>query len=277
MKLSNMFTALGILSLTLNLSSYAGVGAGGGGNAIAQDFKSKALTVLDLLKTQAPAGEIDLQKLSEAIKTTDVEGTQTELFLQGAHKDCINYPDQKQILVSEKDWQSLGLVNQQFLALHEYLGILRVNDQDYQMTSKLLASEGDDLVILHLETTDPTNPGKFINEMTTGGFLIMRDESGSTLRTALSSVDSMKNDLSKYKADIESFPLHGKMISCPSNQLQPAGGTLYEYAINSHGDRVDLMKVDSKGNCVTLEGSPFIFISPNGSAGADNDLFAALF
>ena len=138
MKISNAFAILGFISLALNNFSYAGVGAGGGGDAVSQDFIRAGLAALSYVSNHPGTISINLKSLAETVQKTSVESTNEELNLGSKHKSAINYPDSKQIIVSRVDWANLTENSKKSLALHEYLGIMRVNDQNYQLSTQLL-------------------------------------------------------------------------------------------------------------------------------------------
>lgn len=55
-------------------------------------------------------------------------------------RDAINIPSQNLIKLSRVRWDNLGedAVKKYRLVLHEYLGIMRVSDQNYQVSSEIL-------------------------------------------------------------------------------------------------------------------------------------------
>lgn len=76
-----------------------------------------------------------IKKLSEKIRSALVESTDDQLFLDGVRKDAINYPDIEKIIFNRKGWATAANERTRMLfVLHEYLGLLRINDSRYSVS-----------------------------------------------------------------------------------------------------------------------------------------------
>lgn len=116
--------------------AWSGTKDGGGGDFTAQDFVS---TANELTRRLGKATDLpfSLTKLSEAIQTTDVFGTDEELTVAGESVAAKNYPDEKKIRVNRIKWDQAGFSEKMTFALHEYLGIMQVPDNKYQISASL--------------------------------------------------------------------------------------------------------------------------------------------
>jgi len=147
-KILKPFFSLLVLLLPFS-STYAVTGGvvGNGGDEYALQFIAVARDVVGYLSIVNPSG-IKLPDLIEAIDSTKVESTNDQLNLQGVPKDAMNYPAEKRIIFNRKRWDSISNKNQKSaLVLHEYLGILGVDDTGYKLSKIMLTS---------LEMSDPT-------------------------------------------------------------------------------------------------------------------------
>jgi hypothetical protein len=127
-----------LLLLIFNQPVYATKIVGNGGDRRAIEFVDIGTTVLDTL-AKSPIQGINVDLLNQALFNTIVESTDEALSLNGVPKDAINYPYEKRIIFNRLAWdrQSNYLLRATF-ALHEYLGIMRVDDVNYQVTRSLL-------------------------------------------------------------------------------------------------------------------------------------------
>ena len=121
-----------------------GVGHGGGGDAIALEFVSygkllaDSLVRIESLREAVP--EVEQAKFAEAVASTRVY-SRDQLNLNGMEVDAINYPDSRLILLNRSRWSAYGSYapKQVALVFHEYLGILRLDDSNYRISTRLNA------------------------------------------------------------------------------------------------------------------------------------------
>lgn len=126
--------------LLLNsLSAVAGVKeVGNGGDVYALQFIAMAeKALLYLQNSESP--DVNLTDLSAAIEATKVESTIQVLILQGVKKDALNFPGERRIIFNSQRWASMVTEEKLALVLHEYLGILRIEDASYKISKKLLS------------------------------------------------------------------------------------------------------------------------------------------
>lgn len=110
---------------------------GNGGDIYAVEFVDTAQKVVDTLVVQQSETAI-IKKLSEKIRSALVESTDDQLFLDGVRKDAINYPDIEKIIFNRKGWATANERTRMLLVLHEYLGLLRINDSRYSVSGSIL-------------------------------------------------------------------------------------------------------------------------------------------
>ncbi|MGE0615952.1 MAG: hypothetical protein AB7P04_09940 [Bacteriovoracia bacterium] len=138
-----------ILVLAWGLSAVAGVeggggatGVGGGGDAYALEFTAMGRGALGYVRAYADQfPEIASEELAKAIDATQVTSID-HAYLEDARGrrevDAINYPDVKKIELSRTRWAQLDTDARITLVLHEYLGILRLADEGFLVSGRLL-------------------------------------------------------------------------------------------------------------------------------------------
>lgn len=130
---------LPILALTLAFSS-ASAGprvVGNGGDAYALQFIIFAQKVLLYLQNSNIKG-LDTLALAKIIESAKVESTTRTLTLDGMTKDAINYPSEQRIVFNRDRWVTLLSEERLALVLHEYLGLLGVEQANYEYSKLLL-------------------------------------------------------------------------------------------------------------------------------------------
>jgi len=140
------FAALVLLSLSVRAE---GPITSGGGDWYAMEFVFTGRDLVRWLRTNPPPGlpkALTADALEKTVDTTSVESTDDPLKLGDASKDAINHPDLRKILFSRKAWdRTEAAFERNRLVLHEYLGIMRIPDDKYQISSKVGAIEGPPL------------------------------------------------------------------------------------------------------------------------------------
>jgi hypothetical protein len=140
-----------VMALLLSMQAFAVSGpiTSGGGDWYAMDF---VFTGRDLVRWLRDIGHPELpaaltaDALEQTVDTTFVESTDDKLTIGNATKDAINYPTQKKILINRDAWSRIeSAFDRNKLVLHEYLGIMGIADDKYQISSKVGAIEGPPL------------------------------------------------------------------------------------------------------------------------------------
>lgn len=120
--------------------AFAGYETGNGGDAFAIEFEMTARDLAQRLYKN-PQDVVDVDKFSGAISTSEVH-SEDHLFLNGAEVDAINYPAQRKIQLSRTRWNQIrdaeGTRTRLTLVLHEYLGIMNIDDTQYRVSSVAL-------------------------------------------------------------------------------------------------------------------------------------------
>ncbi|OFZ49680.1 MAG: hypothetical protein A2381_05615 [Bdellovibrionales bacterium RIFOXYB1_FULL_37_110] len=143
-KLSLLKTVCLIIFTQLFISSYSfaipGSMDGGGGNAESLKFTMIANRALMIVQeNQAKFPEVSYSDFQNAIKKTKVKITNEELILDGEKKEAINYPKESLIKVNRFAFRALtsNVLAQIALVVHEYLGILAIDDPNYHISSRI--------------------------------------------------------------------------------------------------------------------------------------------
>lgn len=129
---------------TLGALARDGTEGGNGGDSFALEFSSYGKFISDTMDRypeiteQFP--EINISAFKAALKITKVESTSDRLILDGREVDAINYPARSYIRLNRLRWLDTkqSATAAASLALHEYLGILRINDSDYSISTRFI-------------------------------------------------------------------------------------------------------------------------------------------
>ena len=127
-----------IFLLLLPLTSLATKVVGNGGDLYAIEFVDTAEEVYQYLQ-ETGFDSINAIDLRTAISDTKVESTDKKLILNGTVKDAINYPALKKIIFNRLRWTNMTDKERAVLVLHEYLGLLGLENASYKYSKKLLA------------------------------------------------------------------------------------------------------------------------------------------
>lgn len=134
-----MRTLLTILGMMLLAQpGWAGNELGNGGDAFAQEFIAAGRALVEKSRKNPDPRIGDAEALAAAVEGTAVS-TKDYLELNGVEVDAVNYPASKRIEVNRRRWQQYSAAQKSSLVLHEYLGILGVDDSKYQVSSLFLA------------------------------------------------------------------------------------------------------------------------------------------
>lgn len=125
-----------------NLLKSGGGGLDGGGGATrAQEFAKIASDLVDRIEKEPTLhGKFDLAAFRDFVTTTEVAFVPWSLFLNGVPKDAINYPSLRKIEINISAWDEMKNVNRKAgLILHEFYGLLRIDDTGYLRSIKILS------------------------------------------------------------------------------------------------------------------------------------------
>ena len=113
--------------------------AGNGGDSIAIKVKvigARLVAELRYASKKMPL-QIDVDKLKTILESSKIETTKKDLILNGKRKDAINYPNENRIIFNATSWRLLSIQDKRMLVLHELLGLLGVDDKQYEITMAL--------------------------------------------------------------------------------------------------------------------------------------------
>ena len=128
----NLFCLLS--SFLLSQTSFANNGRISADGYASQFVDLARMIQISLEKKADPA--IDAKAFERAIRKTKIESTDQALVIDGKSQDAINYPAEKRIILSRQGWSSLVGYEQRILVLHEYLGILGVDDSNNKISER---------------------------------------------------------------------------------------------------------------------------------------------
>lgn len=137
-----MKALLTLMSLILATSSASATKiVGNGGDVAALEFVAVANEVYEYL-VRRDVQDIKLPELRRSILQAKVESTDKKLSLDGVPKDAINYPSENRIIFNRIRWNEMSEAQKPALVLHEYLGLIQVNDASYKYSHQVLAAFG---------------------------------------------------------------------------------------------------------------------------------------
>jgi hypothetical protein len=106
---------------------------GNGGDYVAQQFIAGGRELVTRLREHPDSRIPDVNALEKAVERVKVTSAGS-LSLHGAEVDAINFPSDDHIDVNRARWQESAADKRVALVLHEYLGILQVNDLHYEVS-----------------------------------------------------------------------------------------------------------------------------------------------
>ena len=112
-----------------------------------KEWRSVAVVLLKKLRelTDDERMGIPLRHLRSAYHSTRVGTTDDPLYYRGQEVDALNCDDELTIVFNKKRWKAIRSGSerseemQELLILHEYLGILAIEDKTYEVSSQVLA------------------------------------------------------------------------------------------------------------------------------------------
>lgn len=183
----------------INLQNFLGGREGNGGNEIAMNFTERAYEAIKQIKAQQSLlfqsnfafDKINMEQLMKAVEVVDVFAVDYKLCANENDKNCPdeegfvakNYPLMSEIHIDVDKWLKLSNEEKTLVALHEYLGILGVEESNYHVSSDLLATSTDELNYEHASCnftliqkdgykTTVYTATKDAQSFVTGGFLV---------------------------------------------------------------------------------------------------------
>ena len=114
----------------------------GGGDGFVEEFIGYARLATRIAKPRWEITGVDFSALEAKLLATKVEMVD-KVLKDGdrVEKDALNFPKENRILVSRLRWKELNSNQKMILALHEYLGLLRIPDSGYETSQRLLNRE----------------------------------------------------------------------------------------------------------------------------------------
>ncbi len=160
------------IAVAVSLSAQAKTGneGSGGGDLRAMQFVKVADKIAEYLENgKNPPNalkEIDLKALRQAIDKTTVESTSEVLSLPSGEsvsavtKDALNWFSKKRIVFNREAWDVIPDGSRRAaLVLHEYLGIMGIDDQNYGYSRLLFENPGLKILFDNIPETQEITEG----------------------------------------------------------------------------------------------------------------------
>lgn len=140
-----MPTKLMVLLTIISAQSFAGGSSGsrGGGDANALEFYNTARKIVGRIQQECQIESVknaSMKTLADTISAVDVIMTEDPLYIDTRRVDAINYPDLMKIEVNRLFWISANPITRQTITIHEYLGILRIDDRGYRLSTEIITT-----------------------------------------------------------------------------------------------------------------------------------------
>lgn len=137
----SLILALAVSMLTACHSKKSGGGdtAGNGGDDVAMDFINASRKAAEIVALNPKLDDrVDVTQLRATIESMSVDPTDAALKLGQEEKTAVNYPSMNKIRVNRPRWQAIPALSKPAFALHECLGLMRIDDKNYVLSSQLL-------------------------------------------------------------------------------------------------------------------------------------------
>src|SRR3989344_9518058 len=114
--------------------AWAGNELGNGGDSYAQEFAALGRRLVEQLKAKPDPRIAEGEEFEKGVEKTKIS-TKDKLHLGEVEVDAINYPDDYRIELNRSRWKVASPEHKTALVLHEYLGISKIDDHNYQISS----------------------------------------------------------------------------------------------------------------------------------------------
>lgn len=202
-----------------------GTDVGNGGSLPAQEFIATALKISEMLN-ETPESIVSTKfkaDFKNLILNVTVLATD-RLFLNGEEVSAINYPAKHLIKVSLPRWNQIYYLQERVpLVLHEYLGLMGLNDYNYQMTNQIIPYLNSAMAgknnIINRKLTQSLCAGIAIRDLQTVGLALkmganINSDCGDIAREIESCQGTEPGTLTKYSPVSLAFKMLGRDTLC---------------------------------------------------------------
>ncbi len=127
-----LFLLTMVVTTTLGAQAFAHE-VGNGGDSYSQEFVAIGRKILEQIRKDNDP-KISAETLAGVMDKTRVS-TKDTLVLGDAEVDALNFPEQDLIEINRSRWEKSTVEERRALVLHEYLGIAKQPDSNYQISS----------------------------------------------------------------------------------------------------------------------------------------------
>lgn len=141
-----MKTAILLFALLGFHTAFAGQRTGNGGDAIEIEFRLLGMRIVDFLNSAdrpTRLSDINTADLSRAVQETKIVAKNQTLYdRHDQARTAVNYPAERRIELNRDGWAALkySFDEKLVLVLHEYLGILENEVDNYDLSSRIAGS-----------------------------------------------------------------------------------------------------------------------------------------
>lgn len=230
-----------------------------GGDSVAAEFTKVGRHIVEILRTQVNAA-VSSEQFAQAVSTTLV-ASKDRTILRGNEVDAINYPSERRIEVSRIRWlENKDLVRRRYvLVMHEYLGILGIDDSRYQISENLfevpgVAKNSIRCAAFNDNVFGKSSDGPFVLELTNYGSLTItsiKDQKGRSLPFKnLGIGDVVVTGVIDPEAEgptamvAISLGFSVRMVQIPIGRLQPGRLTALKWDVASRGRTTEVTEIE---------------------------------
>ena len=141
---STLPNSLGLKHLTeRGIAAARGGANGGGGNPLGAEFADVAVRSLERArainsKLKINGRSVEFDHLIRIAKSMKVQVSPVDLFLAEKSVLAINYPSKNEVIFAGSRWAKLPEFERQRLAVHEVLGLAKIDDDSYAVSRMMV-------------------------------------------------------------------------------------------------------------------------------------------
>jgi len=116
----------------------AGNSSGGGGNSNAMEVVLIGKQIANYIEeNQSEFPEVKASDFRDVVTKTKIRIVSEKLFFEDELRDAVNFPEKFLIKINERNFDFLNNKGRISLVFHEYLAILKIDDSNYIISSRM--------------------------------------------------------------------------------------------------------------------------------------------
>ena len=205
----------------------SGSSVGNGGDPFAFEFINTARDVINLFSwiNLSDLPEFNALAFTQAVQQTHI-ASEVHVILNGSEVGAINYPDQTLITVNQSFWQTANPNQRMGLVIHEYLGIMRLNDANYRLSGPIYQKNQQ------AQQSPDGKPHPFTVTELVGGYLVDQETPNANVEAQ----NIYKNQCLQWAANVKKDL--GQAVGAIECGMPEAASNRWQYGYRSQGQFV---------------------------------------